>query len=149
MQEDFYTQSNAGISSDGILGAFGWLIALAIMAYFMYMQYRIAHKTGQSDTAWWSFIPVLNTLLLVRMADKPIWWFFLLLIPIVNVVVAFMLWIAVAKNAGQSAFWGVLMMIPPISLVAMFVLAYGSRPYAYPDSPPAPPTKSKTPQQVG
>lgn len=149
MQEDFYTQPNAGIGSDGILGAFGWFIALAIIAYFMYMQYRIAHKTGQSDTAWWSFIPILNTLLLVRMAGKPVWWFFLLLVPIVNVVVAFMLWIAVAKNVGQSAFWGVLMMIPPISLVAMYVLAYGSRPHAYPESPPVPPIKPKTPQQVG
>lgn len=149
MQEEFYTQPNAGIGSDGIMGAFGWLIIVAVIAYFMYMQYRIAHKTGQSDTAWWSFIPILNTLLLVRMAGKPIWWFFLLMIPIVNVVVAFMLWIAVAKNTGQSAFWGVLMLIPPISLVAMFVLAYGSRPYEYTESPPVPPTKPKTPQQVG
>ena len=135
MYEDFaYSTEPSGGAM--MLGAFGWFVLLAIGIYFAYMMYRIAAvRTGNADIAWWAFIPILNTILLIKMADKPMWWFFLLLVPFVNIIAFFALWISVAQNCGQSPIWGFLVLIPFINLVAIFVLAYGGS-MTYDDNKP-------------
>lgn len=145
--------SGSTTAGDAVLDVFGIVFAIALYLFYSYMQYRIAsNKTGHADIAWWAFIPLANTFLLIKMAGKPGSWFFLLLIPLVNVVAFFILWINVAKVCDQSPVWGFLVMVPPISLLAIFVLAYGSRPYTYPASPATPttpPSRPRTPQRLG
>lgn len=156
MYEDYNpyeAMQETSAAGDTILGAYGWIITIAYVFYFMFMQYKIAHRTGQSDIAWWAFVPILNTLLLIQMAGKSWKWFWLLLIPFVNYVVFFILWINVAKNCDQNGFWGFLVMWPLINIIPLFILAMSTRPYVYPDfmdeSPPGPHSQPKTPQQAG
>ena len=145
--------SNVGMTGETVMGIYGWIITIAYFAYFMFMQYKIVHRTGQADTAWWAFVPILNTLLLISMAGKPLKWFWLLVIPLVNVITFFVLWINVAKNCDQSGFWGFLVMFPIINLIPLFVLAMSTRPFIYPDfmdkTGPGPQDKPRKPQQVG
>jgi len=149
MYDNAFANSGGG-QSDFVVSAFFWVVAIAIYLYFAYMQYRMAHKTGNSDTAWWSFVPIMNTLLLINMARKPLWWFFLLLVPFVNIVAFCMLWWQTAKHCNQPGFWGILMMLPFLNFVSAFVLAFNSKPYVYPDeATQGPENKPKTPQQVG
>jgi hypothetical protein len=149
MYEDFYVEPSTSAGPDAFLGVYFWLVAIALYGYFAYMQYRMAHKSGPSDLAWWAFIPIMNTLLLIKMAGKPMWWFILLFVPLVNIYCFFALWIGAAKNCGQPGIWGFLMMIPLLNLVAAFILAFSSRPYVYPDEAPSSPPKPRHPQQVG
>ena len=146
MVETYYADGN---TSNAIISAYSYIVAIAIFVYVSFMQYRIAHKTGQADTAWWAFVPILNTFLLIRMSGKPTMWFLLLLVPLVNVVTFFVLWINVAKNCYQSPVWGFLVMIPLLNMVALFVLAYSSRPFTYPETPTELPSKPRTPQRIG
>lgn len=136
-----------------MMSAYSWLLMIVYIVYFMFMQYKIAHRTGQSDTAWWAFVPILNTLLLIQMAGKSWKWFWLLLIPIVNAITFFILRINVARNCGQSGFWGFLVMFPLVNVIPLFVLAMSSRPYVYPEfmdeTPPGPSTPPRRPEQVG
>jgi len=145
MYDDYtYQMAESSSHSSQVLGIYAWIVAIAIWFYIAFMQYKIAHRTGPSDLAWWAFIPILNTFLLMRMAGKPWHWFFILLIPFVNIVAFFMLWIATAKNAGVSGVWGFLALVPMINLLALFIMAYSSRGYEYPDfddSPPPPPQR--------
>ena len=99
-----------------------WLVILGLYLYFAWTQYKIAQKVGCSDKAWWSFIPIMNTFLLVSMASKQWWWFFILLVPVVNIVAFAILWIEVAKATGQSPAWGVLMLIPFLNFVAIGIM---------------------------
>ncbi len=149
MYDDYAIQSGDGFSGSDMTSGFTYLIVIAVWVYFAYMHYRMAHKTGQADTAWWAFVPFLNTVLLIRMAEKPIWWFLLLLIPFVNIIAFFALWMQAARNCGQSAVWGFLVMIPLLNVLAVFVLAYGTRPIMYPETPPPPRRKPHTPQRTG
>lgn len=55
---------------------------------------------------WGVLIPIYNVLLLLQIAQRPIWWFLLLLIPGVNVVVAIVLSIDIAKVFGKGAGFG-------------------------------------------
>jgi|GEM_PF-2542041 len=148
---------SAIMDSGSFIGTYTLALLLAIGFYFAMMQYKTAHKTGNADIAWWAFIPIMNTLLLIQMAEKPWHWILYLLIPIVNIFAFFALWMAAAKNAGCSPVWGFLVMIPPISLLAIFVLATATRPYTYPDfsessgpsRPQRPSRRPRTPQSVG
>ena len=57
----------------------------------------IATKTGTANE-WLAWIPIANLFLMLSVAKKPMWWFLLFLIPLANVVVAIMVWMAVALN---------------------------------------------------
>ena len=67
------------------LGAMFWFIMIGFYLFFSFTVYKIAQKCNCRDEAWWAFIPILSAFLLIKMADKPIWWFFLCLVPIVNI----------------------------------------------------------------
>lgn len=51
---------------------------------------------------WEAFIPILNIITLLDIVEKPRWWFFLLLIPPINIV--FLIWITnlLAKKCGKD-----------------------------------------------
>ena len=127
---------DGGMGSVGAgLGAFFWIILVALYLYFAFTQYKIAHKCGCHDSAWWAWVPIMNTFLLIKMAQKEWWWFVLCLVPIVNIVVFAMLWIQVAKLAGHAPIWGVLVLLPVINFVAIGVMAFtGEHPGAIPPS---------------
>jgi hypothetical protein len=128
MYEDVYIEPAGDVGAGALVGGFVWILFLAVYLYFAFMQFRMAtNKTGHANIAWWAFIPILNTFLLIKMSGKPMWWFILLLIPIVNVVAFFILWMETAKACSQSPVWGFLMLLPFINFVAAFVLAYSSR----------------------
>ena len=71
----------------------------------------IAQKTGHGDNGWWGFIPILNLLLMFQIAGKPLWWIILLLIPIVNLVIIILTYLAMAEARGKPAWMGLLCII--------------------------------------
>jgi len=110
------------------VGSFVLLFVAAIYAYCAFTQYRIARKIGCAENAWWSWVPILNTLLLMDMAGRERWWFFLCLIPLVNVIVFAVLWFDVAKACGFDGWIGLLVLLPILNFIALAILAFGGRP---------------------
>jgi len=108
----------------GGLGAIVWLVMIGLYVYFAFAQYKISQKAGCADKAWWAFIPILNTFLLIETAGKDWWWFLLCLVPLVNIVAFAVLWIETAKASGHSGIWGFLVLIPFINFVAVGVMAF-------------------------
>lgn len=135
-----------------VVASFGllfWAVFLGVYLFFAYTQYKIAQKCNCEDSAWWSFIPVMNAFLLLKMAEKPYWWFLLFLVPLVNIFAVFSVWINVAKNAGHSAIWGVLAVIPILNLFAVAQIAFtGKQPVSY-NQVPSTPTEHRSPTHVG
>lgn len=120
-------------------GAFGLLffaIVLGIYLFVAYMQWRIANKVGCSANAWWSYVPILNTLLLCDMAGKERWWFFLTLVPLVNIIVFAALWFEIAKAAGFDGWLGLMILVPLINVIAMAIMAFGGGSGQAPDTLP-------------
>ena len=128
----------------GALGAMFWLFAFAAYLFFAYCQYRIAKKCNLDDVAWWGFVPILNTFLLIKCANRPGHWFLFLLIPLANLVAFIILWVDTAQNVGKSPVWGVLTLVPFINFVSIGVLAFGSEP-----SRPLPPQTPAPRQPAG
>jgi len=131
----------SGYDGGGALfGGLFWLFAAALYLYFSFAMYKIAKKCNYHSDAWWGFVPILNTLMIIKCAGRPMYWFVFFLIPIVNIVVSVILWMDVAKNVGKDAIWGVLTIVPFVNFVSLGVLAFSDSPTASSSPPPKEPT---------
>jgi Family of unknown function (DUF5684) len=99
-----------------VFGLVGYIfVALAL--------YTIAQKTN-TENAWFAWIPILNIILILNIAKKPLWWIILLFIPLVNIIIAVLIWMGVAEARRKPGWWGVLTIIPLVNLIAIGYLAW-------------------------
>lgn len=126
---------------------FWWGYAIGYL-YFAICFFKIANNCGEKDSAWWAFVPLVQFFLMLKLARKPLWWFVLFLIPIVNIIPFAIAWANIARRCGKSAAWGVLTLVPVVSLFTLAVLAMSKPPKSF-FEPPQQPSLSRTPQSVG
>ena len=81
-------------------GGFSSIIGLLVAVLVIAGMWKVFTKAGKPG--WASIIPIYNVVVLLQIAGKPIWWIVLLFIPIVNIVIAAMIWIGVAKAFGKG-----------------------------------------------
>lgn len=79
-------------------------VLLAVLVFFIAAIWRVFSKAGQPG--WAALIPIYNMIVLVKIAGRPVWWFLLMFIPIVNIIVGLVLAIDIAKNFGKSTAFG-------------------------------------------
>jgi hypothetical protein len=94
--------------SGGMGAAFGlvfFLVWLAIVVLMIASVWVVFTKAG--EPGWAVLIPIYNAIVFLRVAGKPWWWLLLFLIPFVNIVLAFIVAIAIAKNFGKGAGFGI------------------------------------------
>jgi Family of unknown function (DUF5684) len=109
-------------AASGIL-LFVLVFALAAYVYFALAIQTIAQKTN-TENPWLAWIPIVNIVLLLNIAKKPIWWFLLFLIPLVNIVIAVIVWMGVAEARNKPSWWGILMIVPVVNLIVPAYLAW-------------------------
>jgi len=107
----------------GAMLLFVLVIGLAFYAYFALALQTIANKTN-TPNAWLAWIPIAHLFLMLMVAKKPLWWFILMLIPLVNLVILIIVWMAIAEARGKPNWWGVLLIIPVVGLVVPGYLAW-------------------------
>ena len=83
----------------------------------------LATKTHTENT-WLAWIPVADLFLMLEIARKPVWWFLLYLIPLVNIAVCIIVWMAIAEARGKPNWWGILRIVPVISVIVPGYLAW-------------------------
>ena len=128
----------------GIIGGvFFLLIIAALYVYFSYIIYRLAKKTN-TEHAGWAWIPFVNLYLLIKIAQKPGWWLILFFIPIVNIIIAVLVWMSISRRVGKPDYLGLFMVIPILNLVIPAYLAFSepdiTTPTVATPTPPVPPT---------
>jgi hypothetical protein len=112
----------AATTAFGMMTVFFLIFAVAAHLFFGYCFKRIAERSGQTETGiWW--VPIANYLLVLRAAGKPGWWLILMLIPFVNLVVFFIVWLEVARVLGHGTGWGVVAVLIPIIGVPFLAFA--------------------------
>lgn len=108
-----------GKSGGGLGGLLVWLLTVAGF-------WTVFTKAGQPG--WAAIIPIYNLYILFKIAGKPVWWLLLLLIPVVNVVVLFVVTTSVATRFGKGLLFGLGMLILPFVFYPM--LGFGSSTYS-------------------
>ena len=120
----FLLQDTAVDGAAVAASAFIWLIiaaACVLMVFMIASAWKVHTKAG--EPGWSCLVPFYNVWVWIRMARKPQWWFLLCLVPFVNIVVAFMLNNAVARNFGKSTGFGV--GISLLGFIFIPILAWG------------------------
>lgn len=80
------------------------IFAVAVQVFVLFGVAQTFAKAGQPR--WGILIPIYNAFLLLDIAQRPRWWFLLLLIPGVNVVVSIVVAIDIAKAFGKGTGFG-------------------------------------------
>jgi len=119
-------QDNSDAAAAGLLAGLG-LIPLIICAlgyvYVALALMTIANKTN-TPNAWLAWIPLINVFLMLNIAQKPGWWFILFLIPLVNLVMAIIVWMAIAERRGKPSWWGIMLIVPVMNVIMPGYLAW-------------------------
>ena len=108
------------------MGGFLMFVLLFAAAGYVYMALAlqtIAQKTNTND-AWLAWIPIVNIVLMLNIGKKPIWWIVLFFIPIVNIVMVILVWMAVAEARSKPGWWGILTIVPLVNLIVPGYLAW-------------------------
>jgi hypothetical protein len=99
------------------------IFAVAVYVYIALALQTIAQKT-HTENPWLAWIPIVNIVLLLNIAKKPIWWFLLCLIPLINIVIGIIVWMAVAEARNKPNWWGILIIVPGVNLIVPGYLAW-------------------------
>jgi Family of unknown function (DUF5684) len=117
--------------SGGLLAATGvmMVVFLAIAVVFIVGLWKVFVKAGQPG--WASIVPFYNAYILLKIAGRPGWWLILFLVPLVNIVIALLVAIDIAKAFGQGAGFGVVLLFL-LSGIGYLVLGFGNYRYIGP-----------------
>ncbi len=121
-----FAQDNQRATAIAAVGSFFvlfWIVIIALYVYTSLAVQTIAQKTN-TENSWLAWIPIANIVLLLNVAKKPIWWIILCLIPIVNIVVGVIVWMAVAEARDKPNWWGILLIVPVVGLIVPGYLAW-------------------------
>ncbi len=119
------------------------VFSLAIAAFYVFCMWKLFTKAGKPG--WAALIPIYNTLVMLEILGREWFWILLMLIPGVNLVIAVVMMLDLAKVFGKDTAYGCLLILFP--WIMMPVLALGDAKYlgpiaAQPSSttplPPAP-----------
>jgi hypothetical protein len=126
----------------GCWGIF-WLAFAVVVVAAMWMLFTKAGKPG-----WAAIVPIYNSIVLLEIVGRPLWWIVLYFIPGVNFVVSIIVAIDLAKSFGKDVGFALgLIFLSPIFYA---ILGFGSSVYVgpaaavavapayYPPQPPQP-----------
>lgn len=84
---------------------------------------KIAEKTN-TENPWWAWVPILNIFLMLKIARRPLWWIILLFIPLVNIIIAIVVFMAIAEARGKPSWYGILIIVPLVNIFLPGYLAF-------------------------
>jgi len=100
-----------------------WIICIVLYLFYAYCLVIISQKTGRG-TSWWGWVPILNIILLIQIAGKPIWWIILFFIPLANIIFMIMVLVGVCNARGKSGWLVIMIFIPIVNLAFYPYLAF-------------------------
>ncbi|MCC6414829.1 MAG: signal peptidase I, partial [Opitutaceae bacterium] len=88
--------------------------------------------TKANQPGWAAIIPIYNVYILTKIVGRPWWFILLLLIPLVNIIVAIVLSIDLAKSFGKGAGFGI--GIALLGFIFYPILGFGDATYKGPSA---------------
>lgn len=104
------------------------LIALVVSLIMVVSVWKIFAKAGKPG--WASIIPIYNTIVLLEIVNKPIWWIVLFIIPFVNIIIMFIVLSDLSKSFGKDIGYTIGLIFLPIIFLPM--LGFGNSTYTAP-----------------
>jgi hypothetical protein len=122
---DYSTSGNAP-------GPVFWICEAAFILLIVASMWKVFSKAGQPG--WAAIIPIYNIYVMCKVAGRPGWWLLLMLIPFVNLIVAIILNVDIAKRFGKGIGFAIGMILLPF--IFWPILGFGSAQYQGAPPPP-------------
>jgi len=108
------TAGSTAAPAAAVAGGIGFTIFMLAVALLMVAaMWKVFVKAG--EPGWAAIVPIYNVIVLLKIAGKPAWWFILFIIPFVNLIIAFIVSISIAKAFGKGTGFGIgLALLGPI-----------------------------------
>ena len=116
---DLYDYSTE-LSSTSSIGGFPLFVGGLVSILTIVSLWKIYKKAGKPG--WASIIPIYNIIVLLQIADLPLWYLLLLIIPFANIYAVFKIYIELAHKFGKSTGFGVATVF--FSIVCFPILAF-------------------------
>ncbi|MGH8909236.1 MAG: DUF5684 domain-containing protein [Egibacteraceae bacterium] len=94
--------------------------------------WKVFVKAGQAG--WAAIIPIYNSYIQLKIVGRPWWWLLLYLVPLVNIVIAVIVSMDLAKSFGKGVGVGIGLLLLPF--VFFPILGFGSARYMGPSASP-------------
>ena len=110
--------------------AIGFLLVFAVLvlAFYLFMCFcykRICENAGEEPgvLVW---IPLLQFVPLLRVAELPVWTIILFFVPFVNLVFPFVMWAKICAALDKSPWLAAILLLPILNLLLIPYLAFSS-----------------------
>lgn len=108
-------------------GAYVTFMVIAIIwaVLVLVAGWKMFEKAGQAG--WVAIIPILSTFGLLKIVHRPLWWFVLMLVPLVNVIVLIIVLVDLARAFGKGM--GMALLLVLLTPIGFLVLGFGDARY--------------------
>jgi len=80
-----------------------WLIFILVIQIIHGLgTWKLYVKAGRQ--AWEAFVPIYNSVILMKIINRPWWWTILLFVPIVNLIMLPVVWVETARSFGKNQY---------------------------------------------
>ncbi|NOY50576.1 MAG: hypothetical protein GXO88_08450 [Chlorobi bacterium] len=104
------------------------IFIVVVSVIYLAAIWRIFEKAGKPG--WAALIPFYNCFVLLEIIGKPYWWFFMMFIPVVNIIFAVWIFNMLSKSFGQGE--GFTLGLILLSIIFYPMLAFGNYEYQGP-----------------
>lgn len=123
---DYTTMMDTASSSgNGWALAVFWIVYFAVLIFLVISQWKVYEKAQKPG--WAVLVPVYNVIVYLQIINKPWWWIFLMLIPLVNIV--FIIWMThrLSLSFGKSVGFTIGLLVLPF--IFFPILAFSDAQY--------------------
>ncbi|MCC6881580.1 MAG: DUF5684 domain-containing protein [Verrucomicrobiales bacterium] len=124
-QDSYQDAPSAGGMIGGLLGL---VLYFGIIILLIAAMWKIFTKAGKPG--WAAIVPIYNIIVLLEVVGRPAWWVILFLIPFVNVIMAFIVMVDLAKSFGKDVAYALGLIF--LGIIFFPMLAFGSATYRGP-----------------
>ena len=110
---------------DDIIIILAVIVAVAFVIFMIASTWKIFTKAG--EPGWACIIPIYNYFVMAKIAEKPMWWGALCLIPYANLVFIIWIWNRIVKRFGKNEGFTVGIILLPIIFIP--ILGFGNAQY--------------------
>jgi hypothetical protein len=117
--------SFAASAGGSLFGGAGFLVELLVLVLYVVSMWKVFVKAGKPG--WAAIIPIYNIIVLLEVAERPLWWIILFFIPIANLVVLIIVSLDVARVFGKGTGFGIGLWL--LGFIFYPILAFGDARY--------------------
>jgi signal peptidase I len=102
------------------MNIYQWLLFFgAVQAIHYFGTWKLYVKAGRKS--WEAAIPVYNSIVLMKIINRPTWWTFLLFIPVINLIMFPVIWVEILRSFGRKSSLDTFLVIATFGLYIYYI----------------------------